>query len=64
MPVTMTKPEQCTAEIKTWVPPSLRDRIERDAANEGRSLSNMARRILENWAAEHSGRQVQQRAGA
>lgn len=49
--VTM-KHEQCTAEIKLWVPPSLRNRIERDAANEGRSLSNMARRILERWVSE------------
>jgi hypothetical protein len=46
------KHEQCTAEIKLWVPPTLRDRIERDAANEGRSLSNMARRLLERVYAE------------
>jgi hypothetical protein len=49
------KHEQCTAEIKLWVPPTLRDKIELRAAAEGRSLSNMARRILEHWVAEQSG---------
>ena len=51
------KPEQCTAEIKLWVPPTLRDKVELAAAAEGRSLSNMTRRILERWVAEQpSGR--------
>jgi len=31
----------------------LRDRLEHDAATEGRSLGNMTRRILERWYAEH-----------
>jgi hypothetical protein len=48
------KPEQCTAEIKLWVSPTLRDKVELAAAAEGRSLSNMARRILERWVAEQS----------
>jgi hypothetical protein len=52
----MTKHEQCTAEIKLWVPPSLRDKVELAAACEGRSSSNMTRRILERWASERDGR--------
>jgi hypothetical protein len=55
MPVTM-KHEQCTAEIKLWVPPTLRDKVELAAAVEGRSLSGMARRILERWVSERDGR--------
>jgi plasmid stability protein len=39
--------EACTAEIKLKLPPTLRDKIEHRAAAEGRSLSNMTRRILE-----------------
>jgi len=34
------------------VPVPLREEIERVASNEGRSLANMTRRILERWAAE------------
>jgi len=44
--------EQCTAEIKLWLPPTLRDKVEHAAATEGRSLSNMARRLLEHALAE------------
>jgi hypothetical protein len=53
MPVSMKhEREQCDHEIKAWVTPSLYDRIERDAANEGRSISNMTRRLLERVYAE------------
>jgi len=44
--------EHCTAEIKLKLPPTLREKVELAAATEGRSLSNMARRILERWASE------------
>ena len=43
---------QCTAELKVRVTPTLRDLIERDALNQGRSLGNMARRIIERHYAE------------
>jgi predicted HicB family RNase H-like nuclease len=47
------KPEQCNEQIVLRLPPTLRERVEAAAAAEGRSLSNMTRRILERWAAEH-----------
>jgi hypothetical protein len=39
--------EQCSEQIVVRVPPTLRDRLEAAAAAEGRSLANMARRLLE-----------------
>jgi predicted HicB family RNase H-like nuclease len=39
-------------QVVLRVPPELRDRIETAAAQEGRSLANMARRILESWATD------------
>jgi hypothetical protein len=48
------KHEQCSEQIVLRVPPALRNEVERAASNEGRSLANMTRRILERWAAEHS----------
>jgi predicted HicB family RNase H-like nuclease len=45
---------QCSEQIVLRVAPTLREEIERAASNEGRSLANMTRRILERWAAEHS----------
>jgi uncharacterized protein (DUF1778 family) len=45
----------CSEQIVLRLTPPLRDRIEQAASTEGRSLSNMARRILEHWAAEHNG---------
>jgi predicted HicB family RNase H-like nuclease len=54
-----TTHEQCSHEIKVRMPQSVHDSVERAAAVEGRSLSNMTRRILERWAA-----QQQQQPGA
>jgi len=42
----------CSEQIVLRLSRSLRDCIETAAATEGRSLANMARRILEHWAAE------------
>jgi len=44
--------ESCSEQIVLRLPPALRDKIEHSATNEGRSLANMTRRILEHWAAE------------
>ena len=41
------KHKQCDQQIVLRVPSSLRDKIEHRAAAEGRTLANMARRILE-----------------
>jgi predicted HicB family RNase H-like nuclease len=46
------KHEPCTEQIVVRVPPALRDEIETAAAAEGRSMGNMARRVLERWAAD------------
>ena len=40
-------------QIALRLPAELRDRLEHDAASEGRSLGNMTRRILERWYREH-----------
>ncbi len=51
----MTKADQkpvCNEQIVLRVPSSLRDQIETAASAEGRTLSNMTRRILERWAME------------
>jgi hypothetical protein len=40
-------------QIVLRVPSALRDRIETAAEAEGRTLANMARRILEKWVADH-----------
>jgi predicted HicB family RNase H-like nuclease len=50
------KTEACTESIMLRLPPKLRDRIETAASQEGRSLSQMARRIIQNWA-EREGEQ-------
>jgi predicted DNA binding CopG/RHH family protein len=39
--------EQCSEQIVLRMPSALRGEIERKASAEGRSLANMARRILE-----------------
>jgi predicted DNA-binding protein len=39
-------------QIALRLPAKLRDRIEHDAATEGRSIGNMTRRILERFYAE------------
>jgi predicted HicB family RNase H-like nuclease len=39
--------EQCSEQIVLRVAPTLREEIERRASEEGRSVSNMTRRILE-----------------
>jgi predicted DNA-binding protein len=44
------KTEACTESIMLRLPATLRDRIETAASKEGRSMANMARRIIENWA--------------
>jgi predicted HicB family RNase H-like nuclease len=44
------------AQIMLRVPPALRDKIEERAAAEGRSLANMARRLLEAATAERDDR--------
>jgi hypothetical protein len=41
------KHEQCREQIVLRVAPTLREEIERAASDEGRSLANMTRRILE-----------------
>jgi predicted HicB family RNase H-like nuclease len=46
----------CSDQIVLRLPPALRDKIEHAAAAEGRSLANLTRRVLEQWAAEHDGR--------
>jgi predicted DNA-binding protein len=46
------KHEHCSEQTALRVAPTLRDEIERVASNEGRSLANMTRRILERWHAE------------
>jgi predicted DNA-binding protein len=40
-------------QVVLRVPPELRDRIETAAAQEGRTLANFTRRILEKWVADH-----------
>jgi hypothetical protein len=49
------KHEQCSEQIVLRVAPPLRKKIERAASDEGRSLANMTRRILERWAAASQG---------
>jgi len=46
------KHQSCSEQLVLRVPSALRDKIEHSAANEGRSLANMTRRILERWAAQ------------
>jgi uncharacterized protein (DUF1778 family) len=41
-----------TDKIDLRLPPELRDEVERAAAAEGRSISNMTRRIIQAWAAQ------------
>jgi predicted HicB family RNase H-like nuclease len=41
-----------TAQLVLRVPPPLRDRLKSAAEAEGRSLTNLTRRILERWASE------------
>lgn len=38
------------------MPPTLRYQIERAASDEGRSVANLTRRILERWVAEREAR--------
>jgi predicted HicB family RNase H-like nuclease len=52
------KHEPCSEQIVLRVAPTLRDEIERAASNEGRSLANMTRRILERWHAERAADQA------
>jgi predicted HicB family RNase H-like nuclease len=51
------KQERSTEPIMLRVPPALREEIERAAAEEGRSIANLTRRVLEHWAAERNSRQ-------
>lgn len=46
--------------IKVSLPPELFEQVERVAADEGRSLSNVVRRVVTEWAA----RRTQQQQGA
>jgi hypothetical protein len=48
----MQKNSACDEKLIIRVPTPLRDELERAAAAEGRSLSNMARRALLKWADE------------
>jgi predicted HicB family RNase H-like nuclease len=58
----------CSAQIMLRLPPPLREKIELRAAAEGRTLANMARRLLEAATAEHdaaighTARRVKERA--
>lgn len=42
----------CVKPLMLRLPEELHEKIEAAASNEGRSLSNMTRRILERWVAE------------
>ena len=52
----MTKHEQPTEQIVLRVTPSTRNAIERAASDEGRSLANMVRRLLDRSLAEREHR--------
>jgi hypothetical protein len=49
----------CTEQIVLRMPPALRDQIETAAAEEGRTLANMTRRILQGWASTRQPRHEQ-----
>jgi hypothetical protein len=49
------KHESCSEQIVLRMPPALRDQIERAASDEGRSMANLTRRILERWVSERDG---------
>jgi predicted HicB family RNase H-like nuclease len=42
----------CVKPLMLRLPEELHEKIEAAASNEGRSLANMTRRILERWVAE------------
>lgn len=42
----MARPRQLECKISMWVEPALRERIERGAATEGRTISNYVRMLL------------------
>jgi shikimate kinase len=48
----MSKSEHCLEQLTVHLKPSTRQTVERVAHDEGRSLANVARRVLEKWAAE------------
>ncbi|MGH6672351.1 MAG: ribbon-helix-helix domain-containing protein [Xanthobacteraceae bacterium] len=49
------KHEPCSEQIVVRVPPALRDEIQKAAVAEGRSLGNLARRLIERALAEQRG---------
>jgi hypothetical protein len=54
----MNKTEQCIEQLTVHLKPSTRQAVERAALDEGRSLANVARRVLEKWAAERQSPEV------
>jgi hypothetical protein len=48
----MSKHDRCEKQVMVHLTPALREALERAALDEGRSISNMARRLLETAVAE------------
>jgi hypothetical protein len=48
----MLKHDRCEKQVMVHLTPALREALERAASDEGRSISNMARRLLETAVAE------------